>query len=102
METLELNPMMWHLMHLARANRNIVTWCDVKQLGIIEKIRNIHRGFNSKTSKVEYLDYYDRMRKGGIYSLERRCRNEAISVCKMISGIFKNIFEYKVRDKDWK
>ena len=94
---------MGHLMHLARANRNIVTWCDVKQLGIIEKIENIQRGFTSKTSRVENLDYYDRLRKGGIYSLERRrYRNEAISLCKMISGIFENIFEYKVRDKDWK
>ena len=78
--------MMKQLMHLARADRNIVAWCDVKQLWIIKKIENIQRGFTSKTSRVENLDYYDRLRKGGIYSLERRrCRNEAISVCKMIS-----------------
>ena len=80
---------MGHLMHLARANRNMVTWCDVKQLGIIEKIENVQRGFTSKTSRVENLDYYDRLRKGGIYSLERsRCRIDNISAYKMISRIF--------------
>ena len=64
---------MRQLMHLSRADRNIVTWCDVT-----EKIENIPRGFICKRSKVESLDYYDRLRKGGIYSLERRrCRNKA-------------------------
>ena len=58
-------------MHLARANMHIVTWCDVKQLEIIEKIENIQRGFTSKSSRVENLNYYNRLRKGGIYSLER-------------------------------
>ena len=68
-------------MPLSRTNRNIVTWCDVQQLGIIEKIENIQKGFTSKKSRVKNLDYYNTLRKGGIYSLERRrCRNEAISV----------------------
>ena len=101
-ETLELNPMMKQLMHLARADRNIVTWCDVKQLWIIKKIENIQRGFTSKINRLENLDF-DRQRKGGIYSLERRrCRNYAILACKLIGGISKNIFEYEFRDKDWK
>ena len=78
---------------LARVNRNNLTWCGVIQLGIIEKIENIQRGFTSKISRVENLNYYDRLRKGGICSLKRRrCRNEAIWLCKMISGISINIF----------
>ena len=80
-------------MHLARANMHIVTWCDVKQLVIIEKMENLQRDFTSKISRVGNLDYYDRLRKGGIYSIERRrCRNYSKSACKLIGGIFKDIF----------
>ena len=56
-------------MHLVRSNRNIVAWCEIRDH---RKEKSVLKSFTSKISILENLNYYDCMRKAGIYCLERR------------------------------
>ena len=58
----------------------------------IDKIERIQRNFTSKIRGLEQMDYHERLKKLGLYSLERRReRFPIINAWQQLEGIKENV-----------
>ena len=72
-----------------------IVWSPVQQT-FINDLENIQKTFTKKISGMEDLDYHERLKKLGMYSLERRRdRYLIIYGWQQIEGIKENILELK-------
>jgi len=92
-KTRQLLPMMtlWKSLVLPLLDYCSQLWCPSKK-GEVLSIESVQRSFTSKITEIEHLNYWERLEKLQLFSLERRReRYLIIYVWKMISNMVPNI-----------
>ena len=69
--------------------------------GLIERVETIQRNYTSKIEELKDFNYHERLKRGGMYSLQRRReRFEAMWAWMLANEKIENILELKFKEKE--